>query len=287
MSHKHITSQILQAVDVIKNQQGSFFDVEGKLISLGIDGRMLVVGDLHGDLRSLTKILQESRFIQRVKSGEILYLVFLGDYIDRGPHQIEVLLGVTKLLIDYPSNVILLRGNHEGPRDVIANPHDFPNELRSRFGANWDRVYDSFRDLADELYTAAIAPESAFLCHGGIPTNTVLKNRIAYAHINHPKESTLIEILWNDPRDIQGKISSYRGIGYYFGSDLVIDFLRRYGLNWLIRGHESAQEGFLLQSKTLTLFSCKLPHYGNNKGAYLELPLSEKNVEMVDFLHTF
>jgi protein phosphatase len=277
--------QLLRATRIIRNIQISRLDVEGKLVKLPRKGRAIIVGDLHGDLNSLKTILEESQFVKRVETGEKLFLVFLGDYIDRGPDQLGVLLKTTELLIENPSNIVMLRGNHEGPQDVIARPHDFPRKLMQKIGSSWQAVYNEFRSLAEEFYTAAIIPEVAFIAHGGIPTNTVSLEKIASAHIDHPDEPTLVEILWNDPKEGKGKTPSFRGVGHYFGEDVLQEFLREHGLNWLIRGHESASKGYMLQDKVLTLFSCKLPHYGNHMAAYLEMPLDERIMDIEDFIY--
>jgi protein phosphatase len=277
--------QLLRATRTIRNLQPSKLDIEGKLVKLPRKGRVIIVGDLHGDLNSLEKILEDSQFVKRVENREKLFLVFLGDYIDRGQDQLGVLSKTTELLIENPSNIVMLRGNHEGPEDVIASPHDFPRRLMNKMGNSWQTLYNAFRNLAGELYTAAIIPEVAFLAHGGIPTNTSRLEKIASAHLDHPEEPTLVEILWNDPREGKGITPSFRGVGHYFGEDILQGFLEEHNLKWLIRGHESASNGYMLHDKVLTLFSCKLPHYGNTLAAYLEIPLDEKINDIKDFIH--
>jgi hypothetical protein len=42
-------------------------------------------------------------------------MLFQGDYVDRGPHQIEVISYLLALRVLFPKQVILLRGNHEFP----------------------------------------------------------------------------------------------------------------------------------------------------------------------------
>ncbi|MDR1921843.1 MAG: serine/threonine protein phosphatase [Candidatus Adiutrix sp.] len=71
--------------------------------------RILAVGDIHGCHAKLVKIL--SRLDFQPQNGDIL--VFLGDYIDRGPHSLEVLETLTELVIRSPGNVVTLLGNHE------------------------------------------------------------------------------------------------------------------------------------------------------------------------------
>jgi hypothetical protein len=181
----------------------------------------------------------------------------------------------------------MLRGNHEGPKDTLASPHDFPRQLREKFGRNWEGVYLAFRELAEELYTCAFIPKRAFLAHGGIPTNTKSLDKIAHAHLGHPEEPTLIEILWNDPGSVEGVRPSFRGAGHYFGNDILMEFLKENNLHWLIRGHESAKDGYRLEGRTLTLFSCMLPHYGNKLAAYLQLPLGVNIENLQSYIHQF
>ena len=63
--------------------------------------KIIAIGDIHGCLDALTEILE------KVKSFPEHRLVFLGDYIDRGPFSDEVLSRLRKL-----EDSIFLCGNH-------------------------------------------------------------------------------------------------------------------------------------------------------------------------------
>ena len=77
----------------------------------------MILGDLHDDLETFRRILRETKFIEKVEEGRTVFLVCLGECIDRGPGQIELMKELIELLVSYPGNVVLLRGNHEGARD--------------------------------------------------------------------------------------------------------------------------------------------------------------------------
>ncbi len=66
------------------------------------------IGDIHGCLWALEFLLEKLP----LKWGED-YLIFLGDYIDRGPDPRKVLEVVMELKETYPARVIPLLGNHE------------------------------------------------------------------------------------------------------------------------------------------------------------------------------
>lgn len=70
------------------------------------EGRLLAVGDIHGCLDRLRRLMA------KVRPAEADRVVFLGDYIDRGPDG----KGVIDYLIDFAGRFpksVFLKGNHE------------------------------------------------------------------------------------------------------------------------------------------------------------------------------
>jgi protein phosphatase len=233
---------------------------------------------LHGDLESLRYILDDSDFLKRAESGMDVLLIFLGDYGDRGSYSPEVYYVVLKLKQMFPEHVILMRGNHEGPDDLLAFPHDLPTHLNRKFIDRGPEAYLKLRELFKHLYTGVLVKDRYVFLHGGAPSQATNINDISYAHEKHPRERHLEEILWSDPWErIKGTIASPRGAGRLFGEDITDKLLKMLGVKVLIRGHESSEEGYKINhnGKVITLFSRKGPPYRNKFGAYLRIDLSQ------------
>ena len=284
---KGIQSRIENAIKTITQEQPQKFSVTGKLITVPSNKEVIILGDLHGDNDTLQKIIQKTNFMNHLKAKNSPILICLGDYIDRGPKQLEVMSTLLDLITSYPENIILLRGNHEGPRDISVSPHDFPDVLHRRIGKDWEEVYNSFRDLFDEMYTACLIENRALLLHGGIPTEAEGLEEIAWAHMTHPETTHLEEILWSDLSTTPGVTPSFRGRGRLFGIDVTEQFLDKIGVELLVRGHECYEEGYHVHRKALTLFSCILPVYRNKKAAYVYAQSENMSMEyLYNYIHT-
>jgi len=70
--------------------------------------RVLAVGDIHGMYEKLIKLMDKINFVP-----EDDLLIFLGDYIDRGPDSGKCLQYIYDLQQTCPNSVVCLMGNHE------------------------------------------------------------------------------------------------------------------------------------------------------------------------------
>jgi serine/threonine protein phosphatase 1 len=74
-----------------------------------MSGRTFAIGDIHGDLRQLKQLV---RRLPSLKSEDTL--VFLGDYLDRGPQSAQVVAYIRHELPEsIDAKIVCLRGNHE------------------------------------------------------------------------------------------------------------------------------------------------------------------------------
>lgn len=242
--------------------------VRGGLVELGEVDRLAVIGDLHGDAQTLFKIL-DGIGVDDFLSDSKNKLIFLGDYVDRGSDSVGVLYSVCALKGKYPHSVILMRGNHEAPAELPFSPHDLPYEMQDRFGSAAKDLYTEALSLFRLMTLAVVVGDRLLLVHGGLSTEVSDPSAISHAQEDHARSRVMEELLWNDPRPIEGWAASGRGIGRYFGADVTERWLRSAKAKVVVRGHEPCS-GFKLDhgDRVFTLFSSKeaYPAFG---AAYL------------------
>jgi hypothetical protein len=73
-----------------------------------------VYGDIHGQILDLLLFFNFFAWPDKRK-GDIFSMnyVFLGDFVDRGPHSVAVVALLFSLKVLYPKKIFLVRGNHE------------------------------------------------------------------------------------------------------------------------------------------------------------------------------
>ena len=272
--------QIEQAIGALQKERERKNVTGGKvncgLVEISELENLAVISDLHGDSKSLYRILSEIDYEQFL-SNPLNKLVFLGDYVDRGSDSIGVLYSVCHLKSNYPNSVVLMKGNHEAPVEFPFASHDLPYETEERFGSRGKEVYRRLLEMFRLLSLVVVVKQKLLLVHGGVPTEAMSMESIAAGQENHVRDRTLEELLWNDPRqvdDAPGWEKSRRGLGRHFGSSVSRWWLELLDIKAIVRGHEPCQ-GFRLDhgDTIMTLFSCR-EAYPKFKAAYLMLDSS-------------
>jgi len=161
------------------------------------DKPALFHGDLHGDAETVFNIWKN---IPNLSSFQ---LVFLGDYVDRGPQQVEVFLLVLSLKAKDPERVVVLRGNREVDPSQPVYPNDYSDSLVARCGQQLGKeLYKLSLEVFSRMPLYAIYGKYLGL-HGGPPLH-----KIRYCKglpcLQEKNLKTLEAVLWSDPDELLG-----------------------------------------------------------------------------------
>jgi hypothetical protein len=272
-------SIVTQTIKILEKERKSGKIQNGKIKGnytwLQIPENMVIVGDIHGDLGSLYKILNEINF-EIFLANKNNKMIFLGDYIDRGSNSVAVLYTICKLKQAYPDSIVLMRGNHEASEEFPFQSHDLPQKIKEYFGD--DKMYSLVLSFFRLLTVMVLVEDQLLLVHGGLP-----------AHVSEPakemcfptnKNNTLLlleDILWSDPRILENKEweASRRPYGKHFGIAVTQKWLEITHTKALVRGHEPCN-GYRVDHDGMifTLFSCK-ESYPKFEAGYLYMKNNE------------
>ncbi|CAF3330348.1 unnamed protein product [Rotaria sp. Silwood1] len=247
-----------------------------------------VLGDIHGNYQDL--VCFEKSLWRATPLLSPASFLFLGDYVDRGIHGLEVIIYLLAAKYQCPKKVLLLRGNHEIRK--VQQMFSFYKECLGKFGDILGKeVWDAINGVFDVLPLAAVIDDKILCVHGGIPSPTSCSgdfvstvNDIIVPLSDPENESPLAwEIMWNDPFSIDTNTvaqlpiganagffnNTRRSTGNYFTCEALMAFLDKNNFSYVIRAHEVQQVGFKVQlsGRLLTVFSSS--HYcgGTNEAA--------------------
>lgn len=210
---------------------GSRMSVERRgrlaLIGSGSIDRVVVMGDLHGDLESFQRGVEywDDRGL----------LVFLGDYADRGPHGVEIIEGLLALLEGCPGQVVALQGNHEDytpDGDPLFSPCTLIGEAEEKRGS-WSAFFPTMERLFANLVLSGLLPGASLFVHGG-----VCGELDTAESLEDPGQRQARDLLWSDPGSKPGTAPSLRGAGTIFGPDVTERVLAGLGVGSVIRSHQ-------------------------------------------------
>ena len=236
---------------------------EPKLIQLPASGKAIIAGDTHGDIDATRSIIK-----QYLKGDN--KIVFLGDYVDRGPcsrQNVHLLLS-TKLA--YPDAIILLMGNHEGFTIKKFLPAEFWMDLSKKERAMYGSIFTKL-PLAISTRNGVIA------LHGALPD---------LSHINKideitPGDESWDQLTWGD--------FDYGSGGYLgkclgrprFGYDYFKRVMDTFNKNVLIRSHQPDERLAIYGNRCLTLFTSSA-YFPKKRVAVVNL--AKKEIKTIDDL---
>lgn len=150
-----------------------------------MSGDFYVIGDLHGCLAPLKRIIEHLE--PDLHQDRLL---FVGDYIDRGPDSRRVVDYILQLRARYPAdNVICLRGNHEamfmdflaGKGQELFLSNGGISTLKDYWGEDWAGQPDLTLPLDHQRFYRELLPfyatDDYIFVHGGLKPGVPLEQQ--------------------------------------------------------------------------------------------------------------
>lgn len=259
-------------------------------IRLSSDSKICFIGDIHGSLHSLLRALLRLVALGYLKkdfsipAGKKFYMVFTGDFVDRGRYGFEVIYTLIKLKLKNMDRIFLLRGNHE--IGSIYVHYGFFSEMDKKGSADTIGKFDEFCNrLPLALFIGSgknpSDKENPFwiqCCHGGIEP-TLDPNVVKLFLSNNDLNFNLKDKLYQDPvvleaaktfkdafaadglkenngftwcdfneNGLNAEVSYQYGRGYM--CDILGKYLDDYNIKSIFRGHQHSVFGLKIGGKT-------------------------------------
>lgn len=236
----------------------------GKVITLPDKGKCVFVGDTHGDF-SATKVIIKN-FIRKRNH----YIVFLGDYVDRGPQSKENIDYLLENKEKY-ENLILLAGNHEMFPVIECSPSDF-----------WDSLSeDEFKYYKEKFlqFPLCVSGNGFIGVHAAVPDVEKLED---IENIEAGSREWFL-MLWGDFREKEGELLGDFMGRPKIGKDYFKRVMDKLGKNVMIRSHDPIAEEVMFENRCLTIFTSSA--YGTErKIAIVDLEKEIKTVEDIEII---
>ncbi|KAK3190549.1 Palmitoyl-protein thioesterase 1 [Lecanicillium sp. MT-2017a] len=262
--HKKYVYQIVIALKKIVYDEATMVEMR-----IPDDVKLTVCGDTHGQYFDLLELFRING-----KPDDKHWYLFNGDFVDRGSWSCEIAL----LLYAYkwlrPNCFFLNRGNHE--TDDMNKVYGFEGEVKAKYN---ERIFKLFSESFSALPLATLVGDKYLVLHGGLFSDDKITlediRKLNRHNQRQPGQSGLMmEMLWTDPQEEQGRGPSKRGVGMQFGPDITKKFCENNGLEAIIRSHEVRMDGYEVQhdGRCITVFSA--PKYCDsteNRGAFINI----------------
>lgn len=228
-----------------------------------------ICGDIHGQFEDLMRV-----FSSRGMPPHTPYL-FLGDYVDRGDHSVQVVALLFALKALHPDHIFLLRGNHECAS--INREYGFIDECRTQYDG--DTMWTIVNKVFQWLPLSALVQNRILCVHGGLSPElndlSQLEDLDRETLYEIPDAGLACDLVWSDPeQNTQDWADNERGCSHTFGPRIVQDFCQKHDLCFVCRAHQVMDHGyeFFAKRKLVTVFTASnyCGDYGN-RGSILQV----------------
>jgi serine/threonine-protein phosphatase 2B catalytic subunit len=207
---------------------------------------VIIVGDIHGQFYDMIHMFEKVVDQRNLPKSNML---FLGDYVDRGNYSIEVCIFLYCLKINFPNEVIMLRGNHESR--AMTEHFTFREEVLKKYD-NDENVYELFIESFEAMPIAADVNGDYLCMHGGISPEMHSLDDINKVNrfVEPPLSGFLCDLLWSDPgTDKEAKTLKFaknleRECSYKFGLEPVKHILKKNNFLSIVRAHQVQIDGY-------------------------------------------
>lgn len=253
------------------------------------------LGDIHSDLLALEAVLA---FLKRRPNP--VAIVLLGDLFDDGPHGVETVLRIMRLILENPSRVTLVAGNHDEALSYSEQRDEFHASVIPKEFCEWLNQQKN-NELAKKtgkliIDLIARAPRALFFkdgllaAHAGVPLSDTWNSLTEPADLNQPL--CLQDFVWTRPhhrrkRTIPNRSTKGAGLGYedFYGFCELTQNLLGFPVRWMVRGHDHVEsmkrfhsfQAYLFRP-ILTINTLCYRLYRENFGPYVHAPCIAKYV---------
>ncbi len=220
-----------------------------------------IIGDVHGQLKKLTLLLQHAKLLGNDSSwsGGTASLWFLGDYVDRGPDGVGVINLIMRLQREAEAAggyVCALLGNHEL---FLLAAYRFGRRstgLGSNFILRWKQNGGNIKDLKKLTrqhldWLSALPPmalvENTILVHADAPLYIQHGHTIADVNADFKKILSKSDTLaWEE------LLEAFTRRGAFSNDEFLTRFLDTYGGKRVVHGHTPIYYMRGIQPKAVT-----------------------------------
>jgi predicted phosphodiesterase len=222
------------------DQASQILEKESRLIQIPSEGKVVFVGDTHGDLEA-------SQYVTHQFLKKPYRIVFLGDYVDRGEDSEQNIRYLLRLKLEHPEEIFLLAGNHEGFRLKPFHPSSFWSSISLEESETYGLLFSRFP-------LAATTQNGVLAVHGALPD---LESLEAISKIELGDENW-DRIVWGDfveeeiefPGDLWGRPQ--------FGRPYFERMMERYQRQVLVRSHQPHAPLTMFKKRCITIFTSRI-----------------------------